>query len=120
MTTTALATWAPFVALFPCPPWCDPRLCERRHEVDDDGRLDEVASHSGPVTVIADANGDLDSLHVYLVEVDLNDDRDPPEIAIELNGHRVANGVASISPAKAREFAALLISLADTAEGVTR
>lgn len=118
--TAALAIAGPYTPLYPCPPWCDPQLCERRHEVDDDGRLYEVAAHSGPVTVVADTNGNFDSLHVYLVEYDINADRDPPEIAVEVNGHRVGGPVASISPTKAREFAALLLSLADTAEEVTR
>lgn len=118
--STALTTWIPLVALFPCPPWCDPQLCERRHELDDGGRLYEIASHVGPVTVIKDSNGDFDSLHVYLAECDLNDDRDPPEIVMERGGHRAGSSFTSISPAKAREFAALLVSLADEAEGVVR
>lgn len=122
--STALATFGPFTPLYPCPPWCDPRACDRRHEVEDDGRITEVASHSGPVTVIGDANAEYDSLHVSVRQLDLNADADPPEITIGLNaaflGDPRCGGIASLTPAKAREFAAVLLAQADLAEGVTR
>lgn len=119
-TTAALVLAAPLTAFYPCPSWCSPELCERRHELETDGRLTEVASHSGPVTVIRDTNGEYDSLHIYLRRCDLNDDTDPTEIAVDVNGRLAGHAVTMLTPAKAREFAATLITLADVAEAVAR